>query len=244
MLKAHFSVYDFTVNSLRKTLDNVRIMVLATLTFMGGLILAGLGSMVIVSPTIIKLWPLMVSFKQSMPAVGTMLDKAAQAKLVADAWQHITPFFTMIDFALMVLSVTFFLVVVLGLVLGFLRVALDLVDRGESAVARMYGSFSVAPRFFLAALLSMIIIALGFVVFIIPGIILTLRLRFFPYYILDKNLGAIASLKASFHATKGYEWEILGLNIVAAVLAGFVPVIGIPVTCFLLAYAYRALPTV
>lgn len=241
MSKTGFSVYDFTVNSLRATLDNVRLMALAILTFFGGMIAAAIGACIIVSPTFLRLWHIMPSIKQATIGIDVM-DKAAQAKVMAGVWQQVYPLFGALDIALCVLSILFFFTVVIGLIVGFLRVTLDIVDHGSSTVSRMLSCFKLAPRFLLASFLSLLVICAGTMLFIIPGIILTLRLRFFSYYILDKNMGAIESLKASFHDTKGFEWEILGLNVVAAVLATVAPVIGIPVSCFILAFAYRALP--
>jgi hypothetical protein len=241
MLKVGFSVYDFTVNSLRKTLDHVRSMVLATLTFIGGLVVAGLCSMMIVSPIILKLRHLIPTLKQTMPVIGSVADKAARMKVMSDTWHNVVPLLTTLDFVLITLSALFFLIFIFGLVLGFLRMTLDLVDRNESPITRMLSCFGMAPRFLIASLLSAIVILVGFALFIVPGIFFMVRLRLFPYYIIDKKMGALESLKASFRATQGYEWEILGLHIVAGVLSAVAPVIGIPVTCFMLAYVYRAL---
>ncbi len=243
MSKAGFSIYDFTTSSLKATLDNVRLLVLSMLVVIGGMFAAVLGMLIIVSPTIMKFWNIMPSIKQSMATIAT-LDKIAQTQVMTQIWLQVTPLFTTLDSVLFVLGALFFLLVMISMIVGFLRLTLDVVDHGSSTVSRIISCFHYAPRFFIATFFSLILIGVGLMLFIIPGVILTLRLRFFSYYIIDKNMGAITSLKASYHATKGFEWEILGLNIVAAVLTVVAPIIGIPVSCFMLAYAYRALPTI
>lgn len=247
MSNAYFSVYDFTVKSFRVTLDNVRLLILSMLTFAGGIFAASLGALLIVSPTILKFWNVMLSFKQSIMSVTAqggmaMMDKATQTKMMLDMWQEIRPMLTTFDFVLVAASSLFFAVAVIGLIVGFFRMTLDVVDHGTSSPVRVLSGFSCALRFLIASIVSMIVIIFGFILFIVPGIILVLRLRFFPYYIIDRNMGALESLKASYRATKGLEWEVLGLNIIAAALVVLAPVIGLPVTFFLLAFAYRALP--
>jgi hypothetical protein len=263
-----FSIYDFTVNGFKKTLDNIKLFVLSALAFMGVAFAAMLGALVIVSPILFRIWPILASFKQAMTtmmAQGTgivqggmgmmpggmmaggmmsgamgMMGNVAQMKI--NIWKQISPLLTTMDFVLMTLAVLFVAVVMVGLVVGFLRIVLDVVDTGSSSVSRLLSCFHLAPRFLVASLISVVVVLFGFMLLIVPGVILTLRLRFFPYYIIDKNNGAIESLKASWHATKGLEWEILGLIIVSGVLAAFIPVLGIPVSCFMLAFAYRVLP--
>lgn len=242
MSRPGFSVYEFTTNGFRAVLDNVRLVILAALSCLGSFMLAGLGSMLILTPTFLKLRPLIGSLKPALAHPAGIIDKAAQAKMAADVWHQVQPALNTIDIALALLSMIFFFMVMLGVVAGFFRIALDVVEQGHSSVSRVWSCLKYAPRLFVATLMSMIIIVLGLIAFVVPGIILTLRLRFFMFYIFDKNMGAIESLKASWNDTKGMEWEVLGLNIVAAVLAMIVPVIGVPVSCFMFAYAYKALP--
>lgn len=70
----------------------------------------------------------------------------------------------------------------------------------------------------LSHLLVMLLVGLGFVFLIVPGIFLACRLVLVPYLIMDKKLSVIDSLKVSFYMTKGYFWTIFGMGILSFVL--------------------------
>lgn len=57
--------------------------------------------------------------------------------------------------------------------------------------------------FVVASILSFVVILVGLILFIIPGIILAIRLSFWAYALVEGNLGPIAALKESWRITKG-----------------------------------------
>lgn len=67
----------------------------------------------------------------------------------------------------------------------------------------------------LANLLTFGIVAMGFVALIIPGIILSCRLAFVSYLVMDKELDPIRAVEESWRLTKGYGWTIFGLAFVS-----------------------------
>lgn len=67
----------------------------------------------------------------------------------------------------------------------------------------------------LANLLTFAIIAMGFVALIIPGIILSCRLMFVSYLVMDKNLDPIRAIEESWRMTKGHGWTIFGLGFIS-----------------------------
>jgi len=78
--------------------------------------------------------------------------------------------------------------------------------------------FRTYSRAILSRLLVMLIVGLGLVLLLIPGIFLTCRLVFVPYLIMDKKHGVIESLKLSFYMTKGYFWTIFGMAILSFII--------------------------
>ena len=52
-----------------------------------------------------------------------------------------------------------------------------------------------------------IVISIGFVLFIIPGIILTFGLAMSSLIVIDTDLGPIDALKKSWSMMKGYKWN-------------------------------------
>jgi len=63
----------------------------------------------------------------------------------------------------------------------------------------------------LANLLTFALIGIGFVFFIIPGIILACRLAFVSYLVMDKNMEPVAAVEKSWQMTRGYGWKIFGM---------------------------------
>ena len=78
-------------------------------------------------------------------------------------------------------------------------------------------------------LMSWTLQALGFVLFIIPGIILGLAFELvYPMAALE-NRGPVEILKRSYNLTRGYRWKILGAGIIFGLLCMLA---GLPVTFF------------
>lgn len=70
----------------------------------------------------------------------------------------------------------------------------------------------------LAGLLWEIIILVGLVLLIIPGIFLAVRLSFVPFLVVDEGLGPVEALSESFRRTSGYGWTIFGAFILAIIV--------------------------
>ncbi len=95
-----------------------------------------------------------------------------------------------------------------------------------------------------AVLVSVIVILLA----LIPALILSVKLQFFGYFLVDKNTGVIESLKKSYAMTKGVWGElfVFGLLLVLVNVAGFLCLLigllaTIPTTYLAMAYVYRKL---
>jgi uncharacterized membrane protein (DUF373 family) len=59
---------------------------------------------------------------------------------------------------------------------------------------------------------------LGFLVFIVPGIIIAVRLSFYCFFIVLDDLPPVDALKKSAQVTKGYTWQIANALIVVGCL--------------------------
>jgi uncharacterized membrane protein len=70
----------------------------------------------------------------------------------------------------------------------------------------------------LANLLVYAIVGIGFLLFIIPGIIFACRLAFVPYLVMDKGLDPVAAIEKSWFMTRGHGWRIFGMYLLAIVL--------------------------
>ncbi|MEK7183836.1 MAG: hypothetical protein AAB776_04355 [Patescibacteria group bacterium] len=71
----------------------------------------------------------------------------------------------------------------------------------------------------LATFLFYLVVLLGFVLLIIPGIIASLMFCFYSYSIVDKNADAIQSLEDSKNMTDGSKWTIFLFNLCLSLIA-------------------------
>lgn len=78
------------------------------------------------------------------------------------------------------------------------------------------------------AFLTGIIIFIGILAFIVPGIIMIRRYLLAPYYVLDRDMGITEAMKTSADESKQYSgtiYGILGVNVVFIIIS-VIPVIG------------------
>ena len=76
-------------------------------------------------------------------------------------------------------------------------------------------------KYFKIVLANLIVVALaviGFVLLIIPGIIVLVRLAFVPYLVMDKDLEPMQAVEKSWQLTRGYGWKIFGMAIISIVI--------------------------
>ena len=66
-----------------------------------------------------------------------------------------------------------------------------------------------------AQILTVVIVGLGLIFLIVPGIIFMIRLSFVRYLVMDKRLKAMEAVKESWRMTDGYGWTIFGMGILA-----------------------------
>jgi len=59
---------------------------------------------------------------------------------------------------------------------------------------------------------------LGFLLFIIPGIMISIRCKMFDFILLEEDISAFAALKKSWKITKGHFWRLFGLQIVMGLI--------------------------
>lgn len=140
------------------------------------------------------------------------------------------------------------LVVSFILELGLIRMYLDLCDDKEDTLETLFSQYRLVWRYFGALLLYGIMVVLGLILLIVPGIYLALKYQFFAYLIVDKSLGVIEALKKSAEMTRGIKWKLLGfsfavggLNLLGALALGVGLLVTAPVSIMAYVSVYRAL---
>ena len=114
-------------------------------------------------------------------------------------------------------------------------------DSTKVSLGDFFRLFSVSKLFKLLGvfLLYAIIVIFGFILFIIPGIYLAVKLQFALYYMIDKNISVREAFRRSYAATTGNFWRILAVDVLAAVLMQLI--ITIPLSYLMGMYMYRKL---
>jgi hypothetical protein len=99
-------------------------------------------------------------------------------------------------------------------------------------------SFKSFAYFFLAYIISKLVILGGFILLIIPGIVLSVRLCLVNFIASEKQVDLREALKESVRLTRGYRWKILGFFVAAF----FFNVLGF--LCLIVGGVYTSLVTV
>lgn len=92
--------------------------------------------------------------------------------------------------------------------------------RGESFKAwEIFYAFQNLANVILAILLTYILVIIGLVFLIVPGIIIACKLAFVPYLVTDQKMDATQAIRTSWEWTKGYGWTLFGMGIMSFFIA-------------------------
>jgi len=89
----------------------------------------------------------------------------------------------------------------------------------------------------IVAIISSISMVFGFVLFVIPGIVIMTMLWFSVPVVVAERSGIFASLSRSTQLSKGYRWKILGLILITLVITYITDFIGISVPLAILDFS-------
>jgi uncharacterized membrane protein len=134
------------------------------------------------------------------------------------------------------------------LCMGLYNSALLIVKGVKPGFEQLYSNWPHFVSWFLSSLLFGLMVFMGLILFIVPGLYLVARYGLYPFFILDKGLGSIDALKGAERASAGRRWELFllfmscfGLNLLGFLLLGIGVLFTIPLTVIALAVAYRRL---
>lgn len=163
--------------------------------------------------------------------------------LIALVLRSISHFFLPLDFLIGI-------VVSIGITYVLLRIVHDHTPKYEDLIVP-FRTYKIPLTFLVTTILVVIIVGIGFLLLLVPGIYLAIRLQFYKFVVLDKpHLTASDVLKESFAITKGYFWRLFGFSLVIVlfnVLGLLFLVVGlfitIPVSLIAFATLYKGLST-
>jgi len=107
-----------------------------------------------------------------------------------------------------------------GFYLGLDKIALMLCDGGKPLEKVLFSCFNLVPRALMAFVLFFVMVSIGMILFVLPGIFILIRFSLFPYCIIDKNAGVIESLNMSYEITENNAWNWVCLCVLLSLISG------------------------
>lgn len=104
---------------------------------------------------------------------------------------------------------------------GLTRIAFDLLDHGKSSVRHLWAGDKKIISYIGATIVLTFGTIAGLILGIIPGIYLFICGMFYGQCVIDRNMSAIASIKASFTLTHGHRWQIVCWILLGIILGKF-----------------------
>lgn len=132
--------------------------------------------------------------------------------------------------------------------LGYIKNLFQTLDGDEPQFSAYGQQASKLLTYIAASIIYAVVVMIGLMVFIIPGIYLALRLQFFQAFIVQENSGIMESLRMSWDITKGSAGKlfVLALAMIGISIIGFIILIvgifvAVPVCYMMYCYAFRKL---
>ena len=99
----------------------------------------------------------------------------------------------------------------------------------DVSISTLFEPYSMAIPLIAMYILELLLTTLGFILFLLPGIYLSVAYAFAPILMIEKDMGVWESLEASRKAVTAYWWRFFFLNLAIALLAvlGGLTIIGI-----------------
>ncbi|MDO9513636.1 MAG: hypothetical protein Q7J59_03380 [Elusimicrobiota bacterium] len=140
-------------------------------------------------------------------------------------------------------------VVQIELRLGITKSLIAFADGKKPIIGDIFSCFDKRiVTVFVASILYGLMVFIGTLLLIVPGIILGIKFMYFAYFIVDKNAGIMESLRKSSELTSGSKTNIFLLalllwliNAAGALCLGIGLIITIPLSMVAVAYVYRKL---
>jgi uncharacterized membrane protein len=156
---------------------------------------------------------------------------------------NIFPVYT--DSVVVALVSAFFTMVV---ALGVMRMALRFVDGERGELVDLFAKIPLIVPYLVASIVVGIVTTIGFILLIVPGIYWGLRLQFFGWVIVDKEVGPFEAMQESWEMTRGAAWQLFLLwlvlffvNILGCVALGIGLLVTIPLSVVAMGHVYRSL---
>lgn len=132
--------------------------------------------------------------------------------------------------------------------IGFLKILLKFCKDEQPSIKDLFSASHLFFKYLGTRILYSVIISIGFLLLIVPGIIFMLKFYLYGYYVVDMELGPVQALKRSAVVTKGVKKDLFffllalaGINIIGLLFLGVGLFATIPLTSLAVVYVYKEL---
>lgn len=105
--------------------------------------------------------------------------------------------------------------------LGMINVYLRVLDGEEAKVADLFSASKQMFTYVMGNFCFNFLLFWGYICFIVPGVIVSIAVQFYSYFIVDKEIGPIESIRASWIASRGARLNIFLMVLLFHLLRGF-----------------------
>ncbi|MBX9879457.1 MAG: DUF975 family protein [Candidatus Obscuribacterales bacterium] len=135
-----------------------------------------------------------------------------------------------------------------GLGMGWLKMSLDLIDKRPGDFSQLFSCFPLIFSGVVASLIAGIAFQIGSFFLLVPGIIIFIKLQFYPFFIVEEGCGPIEALQKSWEITKGVKWQLFLfdlvmhlMNVLGSLCFGVGVFVTAPITLVAGAFVFRKL---
>lgn len=102
--------------------------------------------------------------------------------------------------------------------IGQTKIALRFADGEQPTHDDLYAHYRLFFRFLSTTIVYLLVVALGLVLFVVPGVIWLIRYGASPYLVVDKGMGTREAMRTSSEITQGVRWQLFRFTVASLVL--------------------------
>lgn len=132
--------------------------------------------------------------------------------------------------------------------IGMISIALKFLDKQDPKFEDLFSFRPYFWKYLGASILMTIIVWVGIILFIIPGVYWALKFQFFGYFVVEHGRDPVEAMRMSSRITHAVKWKLFGFGLVLAlinmvgVICLFIGLlVTIPVTLLAYSFVYRRL---
>ena len=136
----------------------------------------------------------------------------------------------------------------MAVTLGIMRMSLKFVDGERGELIDLFETIPFIASYLIASIVVGIVVTVGFILLVIPGIYWGARLQFYCWAIIDRRTGPFVSMQESWEITRGavlkligFWFALAGINILGFLALGIGLLLTAPLSLVATAHVYRQL---